>query len=190
MTTVAVMSEGFRTGSPSDREHASERGRKAERASGDERLYSLTQIRHLMKVEYARSARYDYPLTCLLIAIDGMGALRDRAGYEAKEAALQQLVELLRANTRGCDCLGRLVDERLLAILPHTSGAGAAVCAQRIVQLAAASRSGFTVSIGLAERVKDVPFFDHLLEQAEAALERAASAGGNRVVDARSGARP
>ncbi|TAJ16848.1 MAG: diguanylate cyclase, partial [Planctomycetota bacterium] len=154
------MSEGFRTDSPSDRE------RNGERQVGEERLYSLTQIRHLMKVEYARSARYDYPLTCLLIAVDGLGALRDRAGYEAKEAALQQLVELLRANTRGCDYLGRLVDERLLAILPHTAGAGAAVCAKRIVQLAAAAGGGFTVSIGLAERVKDVPFFDQLLEQA------------------------
>lgn len=179
------MSEGFRSGSA-----RAQRGDEGERRGGEERLYSLTQIRHLMKVEYARSARYEYPLACLLIAVDGLGALRDRAGYDAKEAALQALVELLRANTRGCDYLGRLVDERLLAILPHTSGDGAAICAQRIVQLAAAARSGFSVSIGLAERSKDMPFFDQMLEQAEAALERAASEGGNRVVDARGGARP
>ncbi|MBM3977864.1 MAG: diguanylate cyclase [Planctomycetes bacterium] len=177
------MSEGFRSGSERDR------GQPVERVGAEERLYSLTQIRHLTKVEYARSARYDYPLTCMLVAIDGLSALRDRAGYDAKEAALGELIELLRANTRVCDYLGRLVDERLLAVMPHTAAAGAAVCAQRLVQLASGSRGRFTISVGWAERTKDLPYFDQLLEKAEAALARAEAAGGNRSVGAHEGAR-
>jgi diguanylate cyclase (GGDEF)-like protein len=176
------------------REGSSSRGRGESNAAGDgeDRLYSLTQIRHLMRVEFARATRYDYPLTCLMIGVDSLSTLRDRAGYDAKESALQEVIQLLRKHTRGCDALGRLVDERLLAILPHTPYEGALVCAQRLLQLTAQARppgaGSITLSIGLGERSKDLPYFDQLLDLAEAALERALAQGGNRIERAVPGA--
>ena len=33
-------------------------------------LFSLSQIQHLMRVEFNRAQRYEYPITCMLIAVD------------------------------------------------------------------------------------------------------------------------
>ena len=92
-------------------------------------LFSQTQIRHLMRTEFERAKRYNYPLTCMLIEIDGVGAYRDRAGFDSKEGLLDDLILMLRKETRTCDYLGRMLDDRFLLVLPHTEAAGAKVLA-------------------------------------------------------------
>src|SRR5262245_695952 len=82
-------------------------------------VFSLSQIRHLMRVEFGRAQRYGYPLSCLVIGIDRLESLRDLYGYEFRESLLEAVIELLQEETRTCDYLGRLMDDRLMAILPH-----------------------------------------------------------------------
>ena len=74
-------------------------------------VFSLTQIRHLMRVEFGRAQRYDYPLSCVVVACDRLDHLRDLYGYSLKESVVEDVVELLRGSTRNCDYLGRLLDE-------------------------------------------------------------------------------
>ena len=76
-------------------------------------LFSLTQIQHLMRVEFNRAQRYDYPIVCLMISVDRLGHLRDLYGYEAKEEIIDEVVALLKAQTRSSDFLGRMADDRL-----------------------------------------------------------------------------
>ena len=150
-------------------------------------LFSLTQIRHLMRTEFERAKRYEYPLACVLLELDGLGTYRDRQGFDAKEALLDDLVVLLRHETRTCDYLGRLIDDRMLLVLPHTGTTGANVLARRLQDLAGrlsreAGGEAFVVrlSIGASYFLDGKPvFFDVLLEAAEAALE--AAAGGKFV---------
>jgi diguanylate cyclase (GGDEF)-like protein len=153
-------------------------------------LFSLTQIRHLMRVEFSRAQRYGYALTCLVISVDRLGHLRDLYGYDSKEAILEDLVSLLEEETRSCDFLGRLVDDRLMAVLPHTDRHGANVTADRILRGArelefeADGRPlQITVSVGgCAFDADNTLFFDALVEAAELALEDASSEGGDRYV--------
>lgn len=146
-------------------------------------LFSQTQIRHLMRTEFERAKRYAYSLTCMLVEIDGLGAYRDRAGFDAKEALLDDLILLLRKETRTCDYLGRMLDDRFLIVLPHTEPDGAEVLGVRLQGLVAELHAeGFEpkLSIGTSHFVDGVPvFFDVLLETATAALE---SAGGGQYV--------
>jgi diguanylate cyclase (GGDEF)-like protein len=153
-------------------------------------VFSLSQIRHLMRVEFGRAQRYGYPLSCLVIAVDRLESLRDLYGYELRESVLEAVIELLQEETRTCDYLGRLMDDRLMAILPHTTAEGAQAGARRI--LTAARRLSFrpqgaalavTLSIGLSHYEDDnTLFFDSLVEASEAALVEATRLGGDRFV--------
>jgi two-component system cell cycle response regulator len=159
----------------------------AESSSG---LFSLAQILHLMRVEFARAQRYGYPLTCLLVAVDGLGRVRDQYGYDTKQAILDEVARELQAQTRTCDFLGRLMDDRLLAVVPHTGKDGARALAERLRNAVlklqfqgGAERIPISVSIGAAHtREGGMLFFDALLAAGEEALAEAVGAGGDRVV--------
>ena len=153
-------------------------------------VFSLTQIRHLMRVEFGRAQRYKYPVACLVASCDRLGHLRDLYGYEFREAVMDDVVALLQKATRSCDYLGRLMDDRLMAVLPHTSREGAEVTATRI--LAAARELDFhpegnplriTLSVGISHfEDENTMFFDSLVDAAEAALRDASSGGGDRFL--------
>lgn len=155
-------------------------------------LFSLAQIQHLMRVEFNRAQRYGYPIACLMLGIDRLGPLRDMHGYDAKEEVVSAVADLLRSATRGSDFLGRLADDRLLAVVPHTNAKGLGVMSKRIVDGARALRfdgDGRTITItisigGSYQEPGDgaTPYFDALLQAAEDALFDAQNDGGNRVV--------
>ncbi len=164
-----------------------DRGSPLDSACG---VFSLTEIRHLMRIEFSRAQRYEYPLACLLVACDRLDALRDLYGYEARAHLLDEVKNLVRRTTRSCDYLGQIADDRWLAILPHTSAEGARTAATRILAAAreldvrfGGSPRRITLSVGIAcyER-ENTLFFDTLVEAAEEALTEARNAGGDRFV--------
>ena len=157
-------------------------------SSADRSLFTLAQIQHLMRVEFNRAARYDYPIVCLLIAVDRLGHLRDLYGFDAKEEIVEGLVGLLKSGTRSSDFLGRMADDRLLAVVPHTTPAGADILAGRLLEgardlaFAAEGRTvQVTLSIGASHNGGGTTlFFDAMLASAEEAMNEAASQGGDR----------
>jgi len=158
------------------------------RESTESGLFSLAQIQHLMRVEFNRAQRYDYPIVCMMIAVDRLGHLRDIYGYESKEEIVDAVVGLLKSSTRGSDFLGRMADDRLLAVIPHTPAEGAARLAERLLQGARSMdfhSDGRTVqvtlSIGASHNAGgSTLFFDAMLLAAEEALETSVEAGGDR----------
>ncbi len=154
-------------------------------------LFSLTQIRHLMRVEFARAQRYRYPLVALAVGVDNLRRIRETAGYGFTEHVLGELARQLETHTRVCDHLGRLVDDKLVAVLPHTDEQGARTLAERLVEQARELRfdgakgpERVTVSAGLCcFQAENALFFDALLDGARSALDAAAAAGGDRVAE-------
>ena len=160
----------------------------ATRRDSERGLLSVAQIQHVLRVEFARAQRYGYPLSCMLIAVDQLGSVRDRHGYDAKEEIVDSVVELLRSTTRSSDFLGRTGDDRLMAVVPHTSSDGARVMATRLIERVRAGgakrakdAARITISIGLtvSDRTHTM-YFDSLLESAETALSDAIAAGGDQ----------
>ncbi len=151
-------------------------------------LFTLAQIQHLMRVEFSRAQRYGYPVVCLILAIDQLGLVRDRFGYEAKEAVLQRVIELLHERTRTSDFLGRLPDDRLMIIVPHSPLEGIEIMATRLVERAEelaiqeAPGQDFTFSIGGWLTAGETLFFDELMRTAEECLQEATSSGGGRYI--------
>ncbi len=161
----------------------------------DRGLYSVAQIQHLLRLEFARAQRYAYPLSCLLLAVDQLDALRDRHGYEFKEQVIERVVDLLKRATRSSDFLGRTADDRLVLLLPHTSAVGARTLAARLVETAGAlagelggQQARVSLSVGLASSAgEDTLFHDALYQAAEQALDEAVAAGGGRFQERRLG---
>lgn len=157
-------------------------------SSAGRSLFTLAQIQHLMRVEFNRAQRYEYPIVCMMIGVDRLGHLRDLHGFEAKEEILDGVVGLLKANTRSSDFLGRMADDRLLAVVPHTPPEGAQSLAERVMvgardlQFASGDASlQITLSIGASHNSGgSTLFFDAMLASAEEALSEASAQGGDR----------
>ena len=164
--------------------------RSAQFHDGDPALFSLSQIMHLMRIEFGRAQRYGYPLSVLVISVDRLGHLRDLYGYESKEAVLEEVARLLKAETRTCDFLGRMADDRLMAVVPHTGADGLTVLNERLLKgvrgiqfESDGKRIAIAISIGAASMQDGAKtlFFDQLVGAAERALEEASAAGGDRA---------
>jgi diguanylate cyclase (GGDEF)-like protein len=154
-------------------------------------LYSLAQIQHLLRVEFDRGRRYRYPVTCMLIAVDRLGHLRDVHGYETKERIVAAVVAMLMDNMRSSDFLGRTSDDGLMAIIPHTPPDGLQFLAQRLVSEAGlltvdagGKRVAVSISVGMAHNQQGDPMYsDALLRGAEGALRAALERGGSCWVE-------
>lgn len=155
------------------------------------RLFSLAQIQHVLKVEFSRARRYRYPLTILCVAVDTLSGVRERHGWEGKEQAFGEVVELLQKLMRTSDFVGRMADDNLLVVVPHTDAAGTAILVGRLLQTVrehrfagALSGERATLSIGSATLVDDKAIYhDLLLSAAQRALAAAQAAGGDRSAD-------
>ncbi len=159
-------------------------------SKSDQNLFSLAQIQHLMRVEFNRAQRYKYPIACLMISVDRLGHLRDLYGYEAKEEIMDAVIGMLQTETRSSDFLGRMADDRLLCVVPHTHADGTECMATRLIDLVEGldfESDGrairITLSIGAScSDGETTMFFDSLLQAADRCLGQVSEQGGNRFL--------
>lgn len=153
-------------------------------------LFTPAEIQRLMRIEFDRAVRYRYPIALMLIEIDRLEYLHDLYGYESKEEIVQSLVSLLRSVTRTSDVFGTMVDNRLMALFPHTPGKAAGAIAGRLLRGSRGLRFQSdgrllraTISVGIATLEQQSELgFQSFVEAAEEALRFALDAGGDRFV--------
>ena len=160
-------------------------------SNSDKGLFTPEEIRRLMRIEFERAQRYEYPIVCMLIEVDRLERLHDLYGVESKEEILNSVIELLRSMTRSSDFLGCLREDRLMVTFPHTSREVAGKLADRLLKGAHKLRFDSdgrtlrtTLSIGISycddgERIS----FDQFQQAAEDAVVFAANGGGDRFVE-------
>lgn len=154
-------------------------------------LFSPREVEGLMRAEFERSQRYGFPLVCMVVTVDRIGALADLYGSEAREEILLTVEQSLREATRDSDLLLLMRDDRLIALFPHAAPEVANVVAKKL--LATVRKMRFdrdgrtlraTVSIGVSHsRQRNAISFDTLIEVAEEGLRVADAAGGDRFVE-------
>ncbi|HIG10438.1 MAG: GGDEF domain-containing protein [bacterium] len=152
-------------------------------------LFSLAQIQHLMRVEFSRALRYDYPLVCLFVAVDQLDSVRDRFGFEARETVLGAVVDLLHERTRTSDFLGRLPDDRLMIVVPHSTPEQIEIMAVRLVErateLSLPEIEGEHLSFSIGGSwltAGETMFHDDLIKTAERCAQEASAAGGGKYI--------
>ena len=190
---VGVLSQVLKTLVTRVRERDSQG--ELERLSVTDALTGLYNRRHLMGTlanEVQRSRRLRRTFSVLLADVDRFKQYNDTHGHLAGDAALVKIAELLRKTTRGVDSVARYGGEEFVVMLIEAPIATALTVAERIrARVAAEAFEGgaITMSIGTAEYPAHGDTPEELIASADAAMYEAKSAGRDRVVAARVGAR-
>jgi diguanylate cyclase (GGDEF)-like protein len=153
------------------------------------RLPNRARFQQLASQELSRSRRYERPFTLLVIDLDHFKSINDTYGHPGGDAVLRAAAAAMRNSLRGIDVIGRWGGEEFAAMLPETSREGAAILAERLRQMVAATpfehRSqaiSCTVSIGAAALPVAPESLDAAIEVADQAVYRAKASGRNCVV--------
>jgi len=157
------------------------------------RLLSRPACLSVLGVEIERSNRYQRPLTLALIDIDRFKRINDTYGHAVGDDMLRHVAQVLRANIRNVDALGRYGGEEFLLVMPETDLDGGTASAESLRRVVGRTpfrlESGgghtdirVTISVGIAghlgERSLDI---DALLRQADGALYEAKERGRDQV---------
>jgi diguanylate cyclase (GGDEF)-like protein len=166
-------------------------GRQADRLQELARTDTLTGLLNRrafedrFEQEFARATRHGLPLSLLLVDVDNLKDLNDRAGHRAGDLALQETASALRNGSRIDDICARWGGDEFVVLAPGTSRSEALRLAERMRPAAGSYRpDGLTVSIGVATLDPGHPDGSAyaLLSGADAALYAAKALGRDRTI--------
>jgi len=145
----------------------------------------------IFETEVSRAARYDHPLSLIIIDMDSFKIYNDTYGHPAGDERIKAIAGILLANVRDPDVAARYGGEEFAVILPHTTKPGAVMLAERLRESAEAQSptppvpgkpsSGYTISLGVACFPEDGTTAGALLIAADNAELTAKRLGKNRV---------
>lgn len=147
-------------------------------------LYNRMKLDELLTRELSRANRYGSKLSVILCDIDHFKSVNDVHGHQVGDKVLLDFANVLKANLRESDILGRWGGEEFLVIVPENSIREAEILAEKL--RAAIADHQFpvvghkTCSVGLtAHRLGDTE--SSMLARADEALYEAKQSGRNRV---------
>ena len=156
-------------------------------------LYSRWHFYERVSAEVARGHRYRQPLSLVMAELDDYEQLADAHDDDFLDAVLSAMARLLLGSLRDkVDLAFRLGGGRFALLLPNTPPAagGAGLVAERVRRTVDETRlidddlgplGRFTMSLGVAGFPGDSDDADELVTLAEARLEQARQAGGDRL---------
>ncbi len=142
-----------------------------------------------LRNELARSRRIQLPLSLVRIKVDQFNLLKSNHQSESLLLFWRSLADLVSKYSRRNDILGRLSEDEMGLILPHTSNRGAAIKSERLRRIIASAdfstllmwNSPITVSIGVSEYPSCCNDAEELYRLSDEALQKVRTEGGNKV---------
>lgn len=138
--------------------------------------------------ELKRSRELHLDFSFLMIDIDNFKWHNDTYGHLVGDVILKKIADVIRANCREIDLIGRFGGEEFSVALPMTNKDGALFAAERIRKAIESSTIkafdeslSVTVSIGVASFPQDATTNQELIDKADSALYRSKRTGKNKV---------
>jgi argininosuccinate lyase len=152
-------------------------------------LYNFRSFSARLEEEMKRAARYERPLSLILMDLDGFKGINDRYGHPAGDTMLIGIAATIRGNIRETDVPARYGGEEFAIICPEINSDEAAVVAERVRRAVEAARfqlvpeetCAVTLSLGIASYPQNALDENALVRAADDALYHAKHAGKNRV---------
>ena len=167
---------------------SAERSEWFERMAHTDPLTGLANERtvaRVLELELARAGRQGSEVALALFDVDDFRSANASDGQQAGDDILRRVAAVLAESVRLVDTVGRIGGDEFVLVAP---GAAGAIVARRVQDgisaLPATSGRGVTVSAGVATFPADGGDVESLIAAANAALERAKSAGAGTVADA------
>lgn len=151
-------------------------------------LHNRHKMDELLREQRALLKRYRGVCSLIIVDLDNFKAVNDTLGHNAGDLVLKEAGDILRANRREADQVGRWGGEEFLIVLPSTSLGNAAISAERLRQ--ELEKRSFpcverqTASFGVAPLTAEMEIVD-CIGRADEALYAAKRNGKNRVCVAR-----
>ncbi|ALG13966.1 hypothetical protein AOZ06_50195 [Kibdelosporangium phytohabitans] len=122
----------------------------------------------------------------LMLDLDNFKSINDKYGHLIGDKHLKGVADVLRAEVRATDMVGRFGGEEFVILLPETSQEDAMAIAERIRRkVEGFAVDGFgtvTVSVGVAAHPEHGSTLDEVVNAADVALLAAKTAGRNRTL--------
>lgn len=154
-------------------------------------LYNQRQFKKVFQEEVARAARYNKPMSIILLDVDDFKKFNDSYGHPNGDIVLQQMARLLIELLRGSDLVFRYGGEEFVILLPETAFPATVQVAERIrifvetetpkfLNLITAT-TGVTVSVGVASFPEDGDTAAALFKTVDDLMYEAKRKGKNQV---------
>lgn len=155
---------------------------------GQTQLYNKRYFLDEIEREVARSQRYKFELSLILLDIDFFKKFNDTWGHQLGDYLLAELSKNLRYNSRRGDTVARFGGEEICALLPYTNLEGAKVVAEKYRKgienleiIHEGNKLNVTISLGISCLNSKINNAEHLIKASDEALYQAKREGRNRV---------
>ena len=159
-------------------------------------LFNYRHFQEDLANEVLRSGREKRIFSLMFVSVDAFKKFEDANGKIEADKLLLSMGQLLYGNIRKTDLLARYKDETFVIMLPRTVKQDTCIVAEKLCRLTAEHpfpgrekqpAGKVTVSIGISSFRSDGNDGSSLIRNAEQALNKAISVGGNTVCAAGSG---
>jgi len=136
--------------------------------------------------EFMRAVRFRYPLSVVMMDLDGFKSINDRFGHAHGDKVLRSAVEACTVKLRSSDTFARLGGDEFAILLAFTTAENARFVAEALREAVQESlpngQHRITASFGIAEILDTDGKIDDMLARADQCLYEAKRLGRNRVV--------
>ena len=136
-------------------------------------LYDRRSFDRLLEMAIARSTRYGWPFTLVMLDLDHFKIINDEQGHQAGDAVLRDLGERFRRALRFGDNAGRIGGDEFAMILPNTEPDLVPVLLDRVRHAEGVERACPAFSFGVAQCPDEATEFDDLVQLADTRLYEA-----------------
>jgi diguanylate cyclase (GGDEF)-like protein len=133
-------------------------------------LYDRRSFDRLLEMAIARSNRYGWAFTLVMVDLDGLKAINDKGGHAAGDDALRDLGERFRRALRFGDNAARIGGDEFAMILPGTDLEGVPTLIDRIRSAPGLATPTPEFSYGIAVCPGEAVDFDTLFQLADERL--------------------
>jgi diguanylate cyclase (GGDEF)-like protein len=146
--------------------------------------FNRRKMDELIQAETIRSERYKTMFSMIIFDLDDFKEVNDQFGHDVGDGVLKQLIDVVRADLRSVDAVGRWGGEEFVILLPGNKIDQAVFVAQRVLtKIEETEFSGgihITASFGVAQRMAGESF-ENFYRRLDQALYKAKSNGKNQV---------
>jgi diguanylate cyclase (GGDEF)-like protein len=150
-------------------------------------VFNYRFLKTALRRELKRAARFQQPLSIIMIDVDNLKAYNDRHGHLRGSYLLREMARLLAQHVRSWDLVAKYGGDEFTVILPQTGEEGAMVAAHRLRAAVEghafplATPGTITISLGIGCFPGDGASPSQLIASADRALYHAKRTGRNRV---------